>query len=186
MGEDKQVAKLAIVVTGLVGLLGPVITWAATRDSQNSARATARQVQTLAARQDTAKSELAALRVALDRALGELNTLEARAKDKVRLWGKSSNPPTEVQAAQAGLAQAFIRARGHNLRLRVRLGLGDPIYANYDAALYDFGRVGALTRIYIRRTQANRQRAAALITEAVDRADKSIDAAFRRVRARVK
>jgi hypothetical protein len=186
MPDDKRVTIVAVLVTGIVGVLGPLITWRATVDSQRAARAAAREVQQLAGRQQSAESDLSELRSVLDSALLRLNTLEARAKGKWRVWRRQANPPDLLVEAQQGLTKAFVRARTANLQLRVRLGEGDAIYESYDDAIYNFGKVGDLTRSDLSRARINRVRVANQVSEAAAEADKSIEAAFRLVKSRLK
>jgi hypothetical protein len=186
MPDDPRVAIVAVMVTGAVGILGPLITWGATRDSQRAARATARETQRLAGAQLAARSELAQLRSALDQALRDLNSTEARAKGKLRAWQDEENSTAQVRDAQRALTKSFVRARGDKLRLAVRLGVGDPIYEHYNEAIYDFGIVGDYTRRSRPPSRANRQSARLQIQNAHEQSLEAIAAAFARAKIRLR
>jgi hypothetical protein len=75
VAEDRRVALAAVVVTGVIGVSGPLITWAATRDAQEAS-----------ARAELVRAERADARAVLDRAAITLERAIREAQRAARVW----------------------------------------------------------------------------------------------------
>src|SRR3954463_11512321 len=62
MAEDKKLAALAVIVTGLVGICAPIITWVATRDAQDATT-----------RSEIVRTDRAELRSVLERSVAAMD-----------------------------------------------------------------------------------------------------------------
>jgi hypothetical protein len=136
MPEDHKLALAAVVVTGIVGVTGPLITWRATRDAQQTA-----------GRIEEVQADRAEIRRVLDRAIGDL--LKANRAGSFYLQWSASDPlgsprqqmgwsPSDVRGRRFPgdqLDEAITAARRSDVRLRIRLGDRSPVVSAYSQAV---------------------------------------------------
>jgi hypothetical protein len=170
VADDKRIAVVAILVTGVVGVAAPVITWRAGVSGQRAASRDAR-----------VRDDLAELRARLDHALA--NFIDVRNGVELELQSFSIpylNRLTDAEArSQEGIyvrrhnaaVKAWRTAAADGVRLRIRLG-NDRTYRAYATALSAYrgaslymvthtstgtgsGRTGELDRVNRRIDRAN-------------------------------
>jgi len=118
MPEDRRIAIVALVVTGVVGLGAPLIAVVASRDSQREAF-----------REERVQADIAELRSALDDATAGISTLLAGAVDAGDAWPKRGR---QKRRAWSAFLRDVERTRRHYYRLRLRLGDGDKAVSEYE------------------------------------------------------
>jgi hypothetical protein len=124
MAENRTVALAAVVVTGVVGVTGPLITWKATRDSGE-----------LSSRAQLVQADRADLRRVLDEAALVLRARRVAVDGLVAEWTRTGRalPMQRVARFDAPLQQMGAISE----QLSVRLGPRSPLNLAYARALAD-------------------------------------------------
>ena len=128
MPEHRGVALAAIIVAGVVGVAGPLITWRATRDTQQSAAAA-----------EVVRGDRADLRRILDKAAFNLERAAHTASGITLPWEHATEP-----LSFSTLHPLVVRTNAVEFstdQLRIRLGPGHPVLKPYADALLQLQRL---------------------------------------------
>jgi hypothetical protein len=133
MAENRSIALAAVVVTGVVGVAGPYITWKAIRDTGK-----------LASRTILVQSDRADFRQVLDEAALVLRQRSDAVRALASEWADGDRPlgPDRLSGFEARLQRMGAIAE----RLRIRLGTDAPLYVAYSKALADINLVSLRVR----------------------------------------
>lgn len=124
MAENRSIALAAVIVTGVVGVAGPYITWKAIRDTGK-----------LASHTILVQGDRADFRTVLDEAALVLRQRTVDERPIVKDWMEGDGPldPERVARFHARLERMAAIAE----RLLIRLGPNSPLYQAYNKSLAD-------------------------------------------------
>jgi hypothetical protein len=122
MADDRSVALAAVVVTGIVGVAAPLITWRATRD-----------VGELSARAELVRGDREDLRQVLDNATTRLLAAQGPYIGIGLRWKRATRPrPERVYAAYRRRVEEVQESA---MQVGIRLGVSSAAFKPYGDAL---------------------------------------------------
>lgn len=122
--SNQRIALAAVLVTGVVGVAGPLITWQATKDTQEAA-----------ASAELVRSDRADLRDVLDHSASNLDRARVRAVELSGSWFHATKP---LPRQQLNHLSDLLTTTDFNLeQLHIRLGSESPAYRAYSSAQLD-------------------------------------------------
>jgi hypothetical protein len=133
MVEDRRIALAAVLITGVVGIVGAVATWRAAVSSQQAS-----------SRDERARADLVEFRAVLDQAFQRLDTLEVKVQLEMVAWETRSH--ATYLSRHLGSDEAYADAVAAADRLGVRLGFKARGYILYRSAIS--GIFGASSWMY--------------------------------------
>jgi hypothetical protein len=123
LAEDRSVALAAVVVAGIVGVAGPLITWQATQQSQDRA-----------ADAEQRRADRADLLKVLDEATSNLASASDRSSPLAVSWANGHRIPRREQRLLAAKVRAV---RFSDAQLQLRLGSTSSVFRAYHRAERD-------------------------------------------------
>lgn len=162
--QDRSVALAAIVVTGIVGVAGPLITWRATRDAQAQA-----------AHEQLMREDRAELRAVLDRAA---IALERANSEVFEADGERERSPAGGLKADAPVFRRVDDVGFSSQRLLIRLD-GERTHAADHYVRAATAQLQAIQLFNRRPTPARRQAAARALERASRETDAFVDSAHK-------
>jgi hypothetical protein len=120
---DRRIALAAVIVSGVIGVTGPLITWRAAISGQKAS-----------SRDERARDDLADLRAVLDASLRDLNRLRTVLGPEMVAW-EYQRPRRIYLARHLMTSKTYAQAQSNTDRLAIRVGTENQLWQTYNTAV---------------------------------------------------